>query len=137
MESDPKLIFPAAFSMLPPVETTTSARSGHFMTVIRRKPQDSCSDLISAIDALVPLLKDQKEHEAAEVLAEAAKDLKDAKPNSGGQKEAIDKIIDAFEGDHELIAYTFQRENSSNQWTEVEELSQASARVLSLARRMQ
>lgn len=107
------------------------------MTVIRRKPQDSCSDLISAIDALVPLLKDQKEHEAAEVLEAAAKDLKDAKPSSNAQKEAIDKIIDAFEGDHELIAYTFQRENSANQWTEVEELSQASARVLSLARRMQ
>lgn len=107
------------------------------MTVIRRKPQDSCSDLISAIDILIPLLKDQKEHEAALVLQGAAKDLKEAKPGAKAQKEAIEKIIDAFEGDHELIAYTYQRENSTNQWTEVEELSQASARVLSLARRMQ
>lgn len=107
------------------------------MTVIRRKPQDSCSDLIAAIDTLIPLLQDQKEHEAAKVLQDAAKELKEAKPGAKSQKEAIEKIIDAFEGDHELIAYTFQRENSTNQWTEVEELSQASARVLSLARRMQ
>lgn len=106
------------------------------MTVIRRNRQDSCSDLIEAIDSLVPLLKDQEEEEAAGVLEAAALELKDAKPGSDKQKTAIANIIDAFEGDHELIAYTFQRENSANQWTEVEQLSHASARVLSLARRM-
>ena len=59
----------------------------------------------------------------------AEKDL-----SKGNQKAAIEAIIDAFEGDHELIAYTHQRD--SREWTEVEELSQASSRVITLARRM-
>ena len=106
------------------------------MTVIKRSRQDSTADLVSAIEALVPLLKDQKETDAAADLTEAAEALRTAKAQSDAHKAAVAKIIDAFEGDHELIAYTFQRD-TGGQWTEVEELSQASARVLSLARRMQ
>jgi hypothetical protein len=106
------------------------------MTVIKRSQKDSTADLVSAIDTLIPLLRDQKENEAVEILAGAAKSLRQAKPQSSEHKEALASVIDAFEGDHELIAYTYQRDNG-NQWTEVEELSQASARVLSLARRMQ
>jgi hypothetical protein len=106
------------------------------MTVIKRSRNDSTSDLIAAIDTLVPLLRDQKEGEAADALADAASALRDAKPASAEHKEAIAAIVDAFEGDHELIAYTFQREDSAGKWTEVEELAHASARVLSLARRI-
>jgi hypothetical protein len=106
------------------------------MTVIKRSRDDSSSDLVSAITTLIPFLKDQKENEAAADLERAAEQLRTAKSGSKEQKDAVAAIIDAFEGDHELIAYTFQRENS-NQWTEIEELSQVSARVLSLARRMQ
>jgi hypothetical protein len=106
------------------------------MTVIKRSRQDSSSDLIAAIKELVPYLKDQKEAEAADALAEAADDLAKAKAGTPAHKEAVAKIIDAFEGEHELMAYTFQRDNGG-QWTEIEELSQVSARVLSLARRMQ
>jgi hypothetical protein len=107
------------------------------MTVIKRSRSDSTADLIAAIDALIPLLKDQNDKDATADLAEAAGALKGAKPGSEGHKAAVAKIIDCFEGDHELIAYTFQRESSAGQWTEIEELSQASARVISLARRMQ
>jgi hypothetical protein len=107
------------------------------MTVIKRNRQDSCADLVGAIESLVPLLKDQKEGEAADALLGAVEELRDAKAGSAQQKSAIEKVIDAFEGDHELISYTYQRESSGGQWTEVEELCQASARVLSLARRMQ
>ena len=107
------------------------------MTVIKRSRQDSTADLVAAIEALIPLLKDQADKEAASDLAEAAEALRSAKPASSDHKAAVAKIIDAFEGDHELIAYTFQRESSAGQWTEIEELSQASARVISLARRMQ
>ena len=107
------------------------------MTVIKRNRQDSCGDLVAAIETLVPLLKDQKEADAAEVLVGAAEKLRTSKAGTPDQKTAIALIVDAFEGDHELIAYTFQRESAAGQWTEVEELCQASARVLSLARRMQ
>ena len=106
------------------------------MTVIKRSRQDSSADLIAAIEALIPFLKDQKENDAADALGDAAEALRTAKAQSKEHKAAVAAIIDAFEGDHELISYTFQRENGG-QWTEVEELSQASARVLSLARRMQ
>ncbi len=106
------------------------------MTVIKRTQKDTASDLVTAIEALAPLLRDQKESAAADDLLQAAKALKSAKPKSPEQKKAVERIIDCFEGDHELVSYTFQRENSKNEWTEAEELSQASARVLSLARRM-
>lgn len=106
------------------------------MTVIKRTRQDSSADLVTAIQALIPYLRDQKENDAADALEGSAEKLKKAKPQSADQKAAVEEIIDAFEGDHELISYTFQRDNGG-QWTEVEELSQASARVLSLARRMQ
>ena len=106
------------------------------MTVIKRSRQDSSADLIAAIDALVPLLRGQKEGEAADALVAAAAALKGAKAQSDGHKAAVATIVDAFEGDHELISYTFQRQEGS-QWTEVEELSHASSRVISLARRMQ
>jgi hypothetical protein len=107
------------------------------MTVIKRNRQDSCADLVAAIETLIPLLRDQKEGEAADDLVGAVDELKKAKAASPQQKAAVAKVLDAFEGDHELISYTFQRESSAGQWTEVEELSQASARVLALARRMQ
>lgn len=106
------------------------------MTVIKRSRQDSTADLINAIEELIPYLKDQKEADAAASLAEAANALRKAKAGSDAHKSAVAQVIDAFEGEHELMAYTFQRDNAG-QWTEIEELSQASARVLSLARRMQ
>ncbi len=118
-------------------EGRESANLGSLMTVIKRNRQDSCADLVAAIESLVPLLKDQKEAEAAGVLVEAIEELRGAQAGSADQKTAVAKVLDAFEGDHELISYTFQRESSAGQWTEVEELCQASARVLALARRMQ
>ena len=106
------------------------------MTVIKRSRNDSNSDLVKAIQHLVPYLKDQKEHDAAADLEKAATTLTSSPAGSPAYIEAINLVVEAFEGDHELIAYTFQRDNGG-QWTEAEELSQASARVLSLAKRLQ
>jgi len=107
------------------------------MTLIKRSQTDNVKSLIQAIESLTPLLRAQKEDDAADDLESAAKVLVEAAPGSSQLKETIALIIDAFEGDHELIAYTFQRESSKGEWTEAEELSEASNRVLSLARRMQ
>ena len=104
------------------------------MTVIKRNQANTQSDLIEAIERLCVLLLGQKEDDAVADLRAAADALRGSQNGSKEQRAAIREIIDAFEGDHELIAYTHQRE--SDQWTEVEELSQASSRVLSLARRM-
>lgn len=104
------------------------------MTVIKRDRKSSSADLVSAINRLCLLLEDQSEDEAITDLQSAANVLKETPAGSEQHRAAIKGVIEAFEGDHELIAYTHQREG--NQWTEVEELSQASSRVLSLARRM-
>lgn len=99
------------------------------MTVIKRDRKASAKSLIPAIDKLCILLATQGEDEAIEDLNKAK-----ALIEQNEVKQAIDIIIDAFEDEHELMAYTLQREGQ--QWTEVEELSQASSRVLSLARRI-
>jgi hypothetical protein len=104
------------------------------MTVIKRSRSTTTQDLVVAIEKLCPLLLQQKESEAVEDLQAAVKQLRTAKEGSESHKQAISSIVDAFEGDHELIAYTHQRD--TDQWTEVEELSQLSSRVLSLARRL-
>ena len=104
------------------------------MTVKKRDVKTSSEDLIGAIDRLNVLLIGQKETDAVKQLEEAVEQLKRSTPNSTDQKESIEKIIDAFEGEHELMAYTIQRD--SDQWTEAEELFLASSRVISLARRI-
>lgn len=102
------------------------------MTVIKRARTTTHKELIDFLDRFLPLLESQGEDEAVEDL-KACKQLL----STGGEEEqqsALGRIIDAFDGDHELISYTFQREG--DQWTEVEELSHVSSRVLSLARRL-
>ena len=104
------------------------------MTVIKRSRSTTTQDLIAAIEKLCPLLAAQKENDAVNDLELAADQLRKATEGSDIYKRAILSIVDAFDGDHELIAYTHQRD--TDQWTEVEELSQVSSRVLSLARRL-
>lgn len=107
------------------------------MTVIKRSKQASGSDLTKALDELIPLLQDQKEDEAVADLRKALSGLESNEVGSPGFKDAVAIIVDAFEGDHELNAYTLLREGSENRWTEAEILAHASNRVISLARRMQ
>lgn len=105
------------------------------MTVIKRNRQSTSHDLIQALEKLCPLLADQSEDDAVADLNKAADMLRNSKGDAQVEKKAVRLIVDAFEGDHELNAYTLHRE--SKEWTEVEELANASSRVLSLARRMQ
>jgi len=104
------------------------------MTVIKRDKKDSTADLVTALDKLIPLLANQDEEEAVGCLKDAMTALRKAQPGTADHKSAIATIIDAFEGDHELNAYTIQAK--SGEWSAAEELSIASNRVLSLAMRM-
>ncbi len=105
------------------------------MTIIKRDRKNSSADLVVAIEKLIPLLRDQSEDDAIEDLVKASELLSRNAPGSDKHQQAINLIVEAFEGDHELSAYTHQRAGSSD-WTEFEELSLASNRVISLARRM-
>ena len=104
------------------------------MAVIKRNTESTKKDLTKALGTLIELLDGQDEPEAIEILEQAKATLAKSGSNSEGQKAAVSSIIEAFEGELELIAYTLQRDR--DQWTDVEELSQASSRVLSLARRL-
>lgn len=105
------------------------------MTVIKRDRKDSALDLVTAIDKLNPLLAEQGEHDAVADLKKISGDLRRTQVGTDGFKKAVDDLIDTFEGDHELIAYTHQRKDTS-EWTPAEELAIASCRVLNLAKRM-
>jgi hypothetical protein len=104
------------------------------MAIIKRTKDSTREDLLKALAVLLPLLTDQNEGDAVTTLTSAGENLRQAELGSKAYIAAINEIMDAFEGDHELIAYTHLREG--DQWTEAEQLSQASSRVLSLVRRL-
>ena len=103
-------------------------------TTIKRNRSSTKSDLVEALRPLIDLLHDQDEEDAAKDLSDAADELAGCEAGSEQMASAVKKIIEAFEGEHELMAYTHQRDGE--QWADAEMLSQASSRVLSLARRL-
>lgn len=103
--------------------------------IIKRDRKESAADLVTAIDELNPLLAEQGEDDAVSHLKKATATLKRAAIGTDDYKRAIDDVIDAFEGDLELSAYTHARKDSK-EWTAAEELTVASCRVLNLAKRM-
>lgn len=105
------------------------------MAVIKRSKTHSIKELLSAITALNTLLAKQKEHDAVKDLQQAAALLDENPEDLSAIAKAKQIIVSAFEDEHELMAYTMQREDSKP-WGEAEELSQASWKVISLAKRL-
>jgi hypothetical protein len=103
--------------------------------IIKRDRKDSAADLVAAIDELNPLLAEQGEDDAVTHLKNASATLKKSSIGSEEYKRGVEEVIDAFEGDLELSAYTHARKDSK-EWTAAEELTIASCRVLNLARRL-
>ena len=106
------------------------------MTVIKRGKKDSHKDLINALGEFIDLLESQKEDEAIADLRIAKNEIMAATVGSDGYKKSIAKIIEAFEGEHELMAYTISRKGGEGEWTVADQLCTASSRVLNLATRM-
>ncbi len=104
------------------------------MTTIKRTRANSQSDLVEALNKFIALLTEQGEDEAIETLEKAKSLLKTAKASSPELTQGLELIKDAFEGEHELIAYTHHR--NTTDWTDREELATASTRVLSLTQRL-
>ena len=105
------------------------------MTVIKRDKSASSKDLTKAIEELVDLLADQDEQDAIDALKAAVKKMQSAQPGTPDHKEAVNAIVDAFEGEHELNGYVLAHANA-DEWNIAQQLSQASSRVLNLARRL-
>jgi hypothetical protein len=104
--------------------------------VIKKNKQSSVQDLRKALLKLMELLEGQDELEAVEDLKRAMLDLQEGGEQSPQFKQALALINEAFEGDHNLSAYTLPRKNREGQWGEVEELYLASTGVLNLVRRL-
>lgn len=105
------------------------------MSVIKRDRKQSASELVKAIEKFVLLLREEEEDDAADDLMTAATNLRASQSGSASFRQAVQSVIEAFEGDHELMVYTHQRKPDGD-WTKADELSAASSRVLSLAKRL-
>ncbi len=105
------------------------------MAVIKRGRKETIQELVKAVDQLVRLLRSQNEDDAIRDLNRAAAALATSEPGTDQSNQALSLLIDCFEGDHELAAYTKPRKNQE-EWTEADELGLASSKVLSLAKRI-
>lgn len=98
--------------------------------VLIRKKSNSLLTLSKSLITLANLLETQKEPEAAADLVKASSLLESQ------TEEALNMIMEAFEGDHELIAYTFNSNKEKEHWDAADELFMASTNVLNLTKRL-
>ena len=107
------------------------------MVVIRKKTnKNSLAQLLSALTKFIQLLENQNEEQAIKKLKTAEKSLRSTSTKPAAHKTALQLILATFEGDDELIAYTYSRQNSESEWGDAEELYLASTDVLSLVKRL-
>ena len=105
------------------------------MTVIRKDPRTSANELIAAIEKFIPLLRRQgNEDEAVALLSELTQKMSTQEVGSDAFSESIRAIIDSFDGDCELKAYTL-KESDRKSWSEADEMAVISSRIYALARR--
>ena len=108
------------------------------MTIVKKKNRTtSVSDLMAALDQFIYLLEGQDEEAAVAELKLAKEKIQENTPGTSKFQEAIQMVLEAFDGEHELQAYTIRRDKSdASNWTEVEELYLTSVSVLNLAKRL-
>ena len=105
-------------------------------SVLKKTKQSSVNDLVTALDKFMDLLKGQKELDAVADLKIVSADLQKYQPDDNEFQSAIKLLLEAYDGDHELRAYTLRRKKADDDWTEAEDLYLASIEVLNLANRL-
>ena len=106
------------------------------MTIIRRSKDASTQDLVKALDDFISLLRGEDEEDAVAALETIMRSLAEAKEGTAASATAAASIVEAFEGELELSAYTIQRKGKPGEWTKADQLTSSSTRVFSLARRI-
>ncbi len=106
------------------------------MTIRIRKPQNSLQELCVALKRFCILLEAQKEVDAVAQLREILAQLDQEGVAGPLQDQAIEAIVEAFEGDHELSAYMLHKSKDPEAWTEADELFLVSTEVWNLVRRL-
>ena len=105
--------------------------------VVKRSKSSSLDDLRKQLLSLIHLLEEQNEDAAVSDLRIALSDLQKYTPDSNESAAALALLLEAFEGEHELIAYTYKREKQeAGQWTDIDRLYLASTGVLTLVKRL-
>jgi len=105
-------------------------------SVLKKTKKNSVADLVTALNKFIYLLEGQKEFDAVQDLRIASADIQKYQPESEEFQSAIRLLVDAYEGEHELKAYTLRRQKSESEWTEADDLYLASIEVLNLANRL-
>lgn len=103
--------------------------------VIRKKAESSADDLLNSLDHFMELLATQDEEAAIAALREARDTIQTSAPGSEKFNESVLAVIDAFDGEHELNAYTLHKSEAGGEWSIAEELYLASVQVLNHANR--
>lgn len=103
--------------------------------VLKKDKNSSKNKLVSQLGKLIYLLEGQKEDEAAEDLRTAQHTVETHLPVSEEFQKALSDIKEAFDGEHELRAYTFATDKAT-EWSEADELYLASTSVLNLVSRL-
>lgn len=97
---------------------------------------DSIATLCKHLDKFAFDLDGQNEGEAAGDLRKYRDELHANPQDPAALKQTLENIIDAFEGDHELIAYTLGKEPEPGSWSAAGELFVSSSNVLSVTNRL-
>ncbi len=107
------------------------------MVMIKKKKKDaSVGELIQALSRFILCLERQNESEAAADLMAAKVELGAHPVGSDQFTTALNAILEAFDGDHELRSYMFARQKKSTEWTESDELFLESSTVFNLVQRL-
>jgi hypothetical protein len=105
-------------------------------SVLKKSKQSSVNDLLAALNKFMDLLEGQQEFDAVRDLKTICAALQKYKPEEEGFQSALKDLAEAYDGDHELRAYTLRRKRADDDWTEAEELYLASIEVLNLMNRL-
>ncbi len=105
-------------------------------SVLKKTKQTSANDLVNALDKFMTLLEGQKEFDAVRDLKTVRGNLQKFQHDSEEFQSALKDLLETYDGDHELRAYTLRRKKADDDWTEAEELYLASIEVLNLVNRL-
>lgn len=105
-------------------------------SVLKKSKHDSVSDLIAALNKFIELLEGQDEFDAVQDLKLISSSLKTNLSDEQKFQQALKDLIETYDGDHELRAYTLRRKRADDDWTEAEQLYLASIEVLNLCNRL-
>lgn len=101
---------------------------------IKKTSGNHLSELLQAIPEFCSLLEGEKGEK--EAIAELKSICIDLQATDADIQPQLNRLFEAFDGDHELVAYTLYKSKGDGEWTRADHLLNLSSRVLNLANRL-